>query len=126
MATGDIHWHITGLDSIERRLTSIEGTLNAMAVDQGTFDAALADFLADLSAGLAAIQAKLDAAGTTVDLSAELDQITAAKVAFDAQVAADTPPSAAPAEVAPAEPVVAADAPAVDPAGEVPPADPPA
>jgi hypothetical protein len=85
------------LGSIERSLMNITDVLgqikrrvDKMAVDQATFDAALSDFLNDLQAGLAAIQAKLDAAGASVDLSAELQQITDAKAAFDAQVAADT------------------------------------
>lgn len=74
-----------------------------MAVDQGTFDAALSAFLSDLNNGLAAIQAKLDSAGAAVDLSAEMQQISDAKATFDAQVAADTSaPAPAPSEPAPA------------------------
>lgn len=67
-----------------------------MATDQATFDAALTDFLNDLNEGLAAIQAKLDAAGTPVNLSAEMAQIADAKAKFDAQVAADTQPPPTP------------------------------
>ena len=69
---------------------SLGRKVDRLMVDQATFDSALADFTNDLTTGLAAIQAKLDAANVPVDLSAELQQITDAKTAFDAQVATDT------------------------------------
>ena len=79
--------------------------VDKMAVDQATFDAALTDFMSDLDTGLAAIQAKLDSSGVSVDLSTELAQITDAKTKFDAQVAADTTPAPeAPAEPTPVDP----------------------
>ena len=90
-----------------------------MAVDQATFDAALADFLTDITNGLAAIEAKLGTVGSIVDLSPELQQLTDAKNAFDTAVATDTaaapvsdlPPAERPPDVVP--PVVAG--PVVDP-----------
>jgi hypothetical protein len=92
--TGEIRISVVGIDSIEESLRQINRRLDKMAVDQATFDAALTDFLADLDAGLALIQAKLDAAGVPVDLTAETQLLTDAKLKFDAMVAADTAPPA--------------------------------
>lgn len=77
---------------VHQKLDFIIERLENMAVDQATFDAALTDFFADLDAGLAAISAALAAAGTPVDLTAELAAVADAKTKFDAAVVADTPP----------------------------------
>lgn len=76
----------TKLDEILRRMQN-------MAVNQATFDAALAAMLADVDDGLKAIAAKLATAAPEVDLSNELASITAARAAFDAAVATDIAPS---------------------------------
>lgn len=87
------------LERIEQKLDQLLGIEEAMAVDQATFDAALLAFTTDLSAGIAAIEAK--AAGTGLDLTAELGQITTAQAAFDAAVTQVAPPVVPPAPVVP-------------------------
>jgi hypothetical protein len=79
---------------IERMLEYLIRKVERMAVDQATFDAALAAFLTDLQAGLDAIAAKIAAEAPAVDLSAELAQVQSAQATFDAAVAADTAPPA--------------------------------
>ncbi len=76
--------------SVHERLSTIERGIRHVATDQATFDAALTAFTADLQAGLDAIAAKIAAAGSPVDLSAELQALTDAKATLDAAVAADT------------------------------------
>jgi hypothetical protein len=78
------------LDLVLPKLDEILRRITLMAVDQATFDAALTDFFTDLDTGLQAIQDKLAALGTPVDLSAELAQVQDAKAKFDAAVQADT------------------------------------
>lgn len=92
---GELTIHIGGIEEMHatlNKILTIARRLDTMATDQAAFDAALTDFLTDLETGLAAIQAKLDQAGTPIDLTAELAQITDAKAKLDAQVAADTGP----------------------------------
>ncbi len=59
-----------------------------MAVDQAQFDAALAEFVSDLDAGIEAILAKIDALEgiTAADFSDELATLTGAKDRFAAAV----------------------------------------
>lgn len=80
--------HDETLERIERKLDRLLDLEALVAIDQLAFDQALTTFTDDLTAGLAAIQAKL--AGSQVDLTAELQQITTAKEQFDATVATAT------------------------------------
>ena len=69
-----------------------------MAIDQATLAAALTDFAADVTAGLAAVEAAIPEA---VDLQAEFDTLTSIKNEFDAFVAKVVPPAPEPAPEAP-------------------------
>jgi hypothetical protein len=84
------------LDNILEFLEKIYGRIKRMAVDQATFDSALAAYLADIQTGLDAIAAKLATEAPAVDLTNELQQITDAKTTFDAAVATDTAPLVTP------------------------------
>lgn len=77
-----------------------------MAMDEAAFDAALADFVVSLDDALAAIQAKLDEQGVTVDFTDELATLDGAKTKLTDFVAANTAPVTPPVEP-PAEPPVA-------------------
>lgn len=78
------------LDETLRLLYELDERISLMATDQATFDAALVAFLADIDAAVQAIANKVPA---TVDLSAELAQITDAKSKLDAAL---NPPAPAP------------------------------
>ena len=72
-----------------RRLDQILSKLERMEdfmVDQGTFDAAFTAYIADVDSGVQALVAKANAAVPTVDFSAELAQLDAAKSVFDSAV----------------------------------------
>ena len=111
------------LARIEWKIDSLNERIELMAVDEATFDAALAAYVADVDAGVAALVAKVNQQAPVVDLSAELAQITAAKSSFDAAV---TPPPAPvdtvgvtvgdPTGPNPPDVTVAPDPPAVSPA----------
>ena len=89
------HLILHALDRIEKfnqrldgRITYIERRLREMAVDQNQFQAAFAEFTADMDAGMAAVIARVNEleTATGVDLSAELATLTEARAKFDAAV----------------------------------------
>lgn len=67
-----------------------------MAINEQEFDAALTDFVMSLDAGLAAIQAKLDAMGVGSDFTDELQTLSDAKTKLTDFVAKNTEPPAEP------------------------------
>ena len=72
-----------------RRLDQILSKLERMEdfmVSQSDFDAAFTAYIADVDSGVQALVAKANAAVPTVDFSAELAQLDAAKSVFDSAV----------------------------------------
>ena len=80
------------LARIEWKIDSLNERIELMAVDEATFDAALAAYVADVDAGVAALVAKVNQQAPVVDLSAELATINAAKSTFDTAVAGPPAP----------------------------------